>query len=208
MEYLLQGILIGLGLNVLLGPIFVIITQTAIDKGVKPGLFLTSGIWISDAIMAFFCLMFLQRITPYTSNPNFKLYLGIIGGFLLIFIGLKMIYDNNKKQLDKPVQKVKAFYYLTYTIKGFLINTLNPFTVFFWIGVFSTIVFGGNANNQETTLLMVGIFSIIISTDVLKVFLAKRIRKYMNKERMFLLNKYAGIVFIGLGFILMIRSAI
>ena len=210
MEYLLHGILIGLGLNVLLGPIFVMITQTAIEKGIKPTLFLTSGIWLSDAIMAYFCLMFIQKITPYTSDPRFKFYLGMIGGLILIIIGMKMIYTNNKNRNNPTteVKEVKGIYYLAFSFQGFLVNTLNPFTVFFWIGVFTTVIFGTNADKTETTIFLMALFGTIISFDILKIVLAKKIRKFLNAERLFKLNKYSGIIFIVLGCVLMLRSVI
>ncbi len=209
MEYLLHGILIGLGLNVLLGPIFVLITQTAIDKGFKASIFLTSGIWLSDAIMAYVCLMFIQKITPYTSDPKFKFYLGMIGGGALILIGMKMVYKNHtNKTKTTEIKNVSGFYLLTYSFQGFLINSLNPFTVFFWIGVFTTVIFNNNASNSETTFFLFGLFGIIIGFDLLKILLAKRIRKYLNDERMYKLNLYSGVIFIVLGVVLMLRSIV
>jgi len=210
MDYIIEGFMIGMGLNVLMGPIFIMVTQTAIEKGIRPGLFLTGGIWISDIIIVYLCLEFINKITPYTTDPLFKFYLGLIGGTLLILIGMRLVYTNNKnKDLPpKEVEEVKGFYYLTYSIKGFLVNVINPFTFFFWIGVFTTVIFGGDASSNEIYLFLVSLFTTIIVSDVLKVMLAEKIRHFLNKERMFIFNKYAGIVFMVLGIVLMLRSVV
>jgi len=47
----LEGILYGLVLAAMLGPIFVALTQTAIEKGAKAGLTVGLGIWISDLLI-------------------------------------------------------------------------------------------------------------------------------------------------------------
>jgi len=207
MDFLIKGIIVGLGLNLLLGPIFIILTQTAIDKGVKAGMYVAAGIWISDLLFALLCFLFLPELVPITDDPRFKLYVGFIGGVVLILIGAKMILKSLKEQ-ENTIEtiQVKGKYIFKLALQGFLINTINPFSVFFWIGVFTTIIYRDKANNMELMFFLIGVLGIIFIFDILKVVLAEKIRKYLNEKRMVLFNRYAGVLFVMFGIVLIMRS--
>lgn len=53
MQYVFEGILLGLTLTILLGPIFVALTQTGIKHGIRAGISVGTGIWTSDLIVIF-----------------------------------------------------------------------------------------------------------------------------------------------------------
>ena len=60
MSLILEGIMLGCLLAVSLGPIFIALTQTSIEKGVLPGLTVGSGIWISDFIFVYVFYNFIE----------------------------------------------------------------------------------------------------------------------------------------------------
>jgi len=62
MQYVFEGILFGLTLTILLGPIFIVLIQSSLENGSKAGLIAASGIWISDIIIVVLSLKFIQNI--------------------------------------------------------------------------------------------------------------------------------------------------
>ena len=53
MDALGSGILLGLTLSILTGPILFTIIQTSIEEGFRAGITVASGIWISDLLFIF-----------------------------------------------------------------------------------------------------------------------------------------------------------
>ena len=51
MQYIADGVMLGLTLTILLGPIFVALTQTGIQHGIRAGVAVGTGIWVSDFIV-------------------------------------------------------------------------------------------------------------------------------------------------------------
>ena len=62
MNLILDGLLLGLTLAILLGPIFVALTQTGIQRGVRAGLSVGTGIWISDILVIVTAYFFIKEI--------------------------------------------------------------------------------------------------------------------------------------------------
>jgi len=90
-------------------------------------------------------------------------------------------------------------------LKGFLINTLNPFTFFFWVGVATTVVVDGELEYTEARYFFGGILGTIISTDLLKALMAKRIRKWLRPKHLLWLRRVSGIALIIFALVLLGR---
>jgi len=48
MQYVLEGLLLGLSLSFLLGPIFIVLVQSSLEQGSKAGFLAAAGIWFSE----------------------------------------------------------------------------------------------------------------------------------------------------------------
>lgn len=173
-QYILEGLGWGLVLAVSLGPIFVLLTQTAMDKGYKAGLGVGAGVWVSDFIYIYFCYRFVVTLESYANDPNIKFWVGLIGGSLLVIFGIFLII--NKKTLNHETVPLTAKNYLENFSKGFAINTFNPFTPVFWLTIVSTYVIGKGTNTTETMVIFITIMCVIIVSDTVKVLLAEYIR--------------------------------
>ena len=128
--------------------------------------------------------------------------MGIIGGIILIIAG---IFTLITKTPDINQSKKITGTYLALWMKGFLINTFNPFTVFFWIFVMTHVVGGKNYSVQQSFLFFLGILGTIVFTDTLKVLLAKRIRHYLEMHHLIWVRRVTGMALIIFGVGLMIR---
>lgn len=206
MQYIAEGILFGLTLTILLGPIFIVLIQSSLENGSRAGLIAASGIWFSDIVIVVLSLKFVQNITPYVQDKGFVLWVGLIGGAVLIGIGIATLFKKAVINFKgEPMGKSGIF---SYWIKGFMVNTINPFTFFFWPVTITAFVANRNLNNLESWLFVGSIIMTIIITDTIKVFLAKVIRKRINVENLTKLNKIAGTSLIIFGFIMLLRSVV
>jgi len=205
LNFIWQGILLGLGLSVLVGPMLFLYLQIGIQRGFRAAFFLGLGTWVSDFLFIL-CIHFgLQYVLRLTDSGNFKLWMGIVGGFILVIIGVGLLLSRPpKKQGDDNYNIQKSTTYLGLWLKGFLINTFNPFAVFFWLSIMTG--YGSkNLGGQELTLLLSGILGTIVLTDVLKILLAKQLKKIINSNTSAVMHKIVGTVLVLLGLVLMYR---
>lgn len=204
MNLILDGLLLGLTLAILLGPIFVALTQTGIQRGVRAGLSVGTGIWISDILVIVTAYFFIKEIDEIAQNKSFHQWMGWIGGLILIIFGIISLVK--KPKLDEKIPAFNAKSYAGYWTKGFAVNFFNPFTFVFWISVMTTYVIGKKIDGPDATLLFGSIMFTIIVTDSLKVVLAKLIRKKLKHNHIVLFGKLAGIILITFGLVLILRT--
>lgn len=204
MSNLLSGIGFGLTLSIMIGPIFFALVQAAIEKGFRAGAMVGFGVWISDLFYILVVYLGISHIASLASNAGFKLYTGLLGSVILILFGIGSIARTNK-EYNKVEDIILPPTWFSLWLKGFLINTINPFTIFFWIGVISTILIKDQSNENNNWVFLSGIFSTIIVTDLSKVVLAKTLRMYLNSGSLKLLKYISGIALICFGVGLFIR---
>ena len=206
MSLILQGLLLGLTLAILLGPIFVTLTQLAIEKGARAGMVASSGVWVSDFIIITICFLFVQKINTLVQDVIFTYWMGLLGGFILIVFGIGAFLNESTIEFKKNKHSTND--YISFWTKGFLVNTVNPFTFVFWIGVISTYVIKEKITNVEALIFFASIMSVIMITDTLKVFLAKMIRTKLRQEHFNIFTKIAGVGLIIFGIVLLAKSQV
>ena len=90
-------------------------------------------------------------------------------------------------------------------MKGFLINGINPFALILWLGIVTTYVLGADLNNQNALWFITGILGTIIITDLIKILLAKKIRKLLKPIHIIRIRQVTGIILIVFGVVVIIR---
>ena len=137
MDYVLQAIGIGFLLSVMVGPVFFILLETSITKGIRAALILDFGVFISDVIYILFAFIFASQIKSFTND---NLVLAIIGGGLFIGYGLYTLFSKSKVDIN-PKGKINTANnadYIVLAIKGFMLNSVNPFILLYWFLVLIT----------------------------------------------------------------------
>lgn len=205
MQFIAEGLLLGLTLAILIGPIFVSLTQTGMQYGLKAGIAVGTGVWVSDVLVISAAYLFIHQLNEVVHNSDFHFWMGMSGGLILIATGLYTFLKTNIEVNEEIAISSKT--YFGYFTKGFLVNFINPFTFIFWIGVMSTNVIGRNINGLQTILLFGSILLTIIFTDTLKVVLAKLIRNRIKGHYVILINRIAGIALIFFGILLVFRTS-
>lgn len=205
MELLLEGIQIGLVLAVMTGPLLFTLVQVSVEEGIGPGLMVGAGIWISDLLFVFFTTWSLAAVVEAFDDPMTSITIGIVGGAILIFFGIGTALSKPKNLSFKSNQASRYSSWFSLWLKGFLINTINPFTVFFWIGIVSTIVVKNAMSVGEASLFFGGLLGTVAITDALKVLLSKRIRKFLQAHHIIWLRRISGAALVVFGIVLLVR---
>ncbi|MEL6389223.1 MAG: LysE family transporter [Bacteroidota bacterium] len=204
MQYVIEGLLLGFGLAVLLGPIFIVLVQASIEKGARAGLVAASGIWISDLLFIILSVIFVRRLTTYIEDATFLLWVGIIGSLVLMGTGIASFIKQAK--LDFSKVSIRTLDIAGLWTKGFLVNTINPFTLIFWFSTITALVGQRELNTTETWLFCGSILTTIVITDSAKVLGAKLIRRRIDAELLSRINKIAGSALIIFGIVLLVRT--
>jgi len=187
-----NGILCGLLLAVVVGPMFFILLQTSIDKGFRSGVYLATGIALSDSSYIFIAYF---GIAPFMHNEIFRKIMGIAGGFIILIYG---VYSMFKALPNRTVvvEDSKNDTPTKYILRGFFINGINPFVLLFWLSVISTISVNYNFSaNQMIVFFTTSIFT-VFSTDILKSYLANKLRNILTDNLLKWMNRIVGIALI------------
>lgn len=198
-----QGILLGLWLSILVGPILFMFLQIGVERGFRAGLALASGVWISDSMYIMIVFFGINYIIQLTQWKSFELWLGSIGGVVLVAIGSAMLKGKNTIPKEK-IEINQSSSYFSLIAQGFAINTLNPFPIFFWSSVMTGFTSKGGST-QNAFILLASILGTIIITDTLKVLLAKKLQRVLTYQKIFMMRKIAAYVIILFGVVLIIR---
>lgn len=199
----IEGMIMGLTISLLIGPSFISLVQTSINRGLYSGLQVAIGISLSD--ISLIALSYVGALKFFSINNN-QLIFGIIGGSILIGFGLWTYSRKHTSATPVSIQlSLSTSRFLKYISKGFLLNIFNPFVFLFWFGVMSLIGSRYGIPSREIILFFAGTMSVIFSMDIIKCFVAQRIRRRLNMKLLNLLNRIVGIILCTFGIALISR---
>lgn len=189
LEAILSGITLGLLLAILLGPVFFMLLNTSIKKGFVPAAYLAFGVMLSDA--------FFISISYYGSSfvglfNNHKDWVGIGGGIILIIFGIVNILKKTEDANQDPELPDDSKSLWIDTGKGFIMNSMNPFVLVFWVGVSGTIAAKDHFTPLFTMVFFIATLSTVLSTDLLKAWLASRLKNIIKHSFLIWLNRLSG----------------
>lgn len=210
---LLQGILLGISLSFLVGPLLFAIVEAGISQGFRAGVSVASGIWASDLFYVILSFYGIEAMEAIVALPNFKMWAGLAGGLLLTGFGLGSFLKAQKRiQLPESLsgedQTVNKHHktYLWWWIRGFLLNTINPGTIFFWLGIVTAVVVPSGWKRTEMLIFFGGMLGTLILTDILKAWAAKRLRRFLTPGHIQQIQRGLGLLLIVFGLVLVTRS--
>lgn len=210
-ELILKGIVTGFVLSIMIGPVFFVLLETSIRRGVRSALAVDLGVLISDIIYILIAFVFYSEVSALAKGDNQHL-LKIIGGVLFFFYGIVTFFKKPKKievdAIGNPVQKVGD--YVLLALKGFLLNMANPLVIFYWFSVMTLGTKNSASNDpQEASILFfLGVILVtFFSFDLLKIFGAKKLRPLVTDKLLVALNHLIGIVFVLFAIVLIIQGA-
>jgi threonine/homoserine/homoserine lactone efflux protein len=199
-----KGILLGFSLSFLIGPLLFTLVQTSIERGLRAGFSIAFGIWFSDFLFVFLVIFFVDQLNALIRFPHFEKWAGIAGGLLLIGFGVSNFFEKKKLihlQLKNNYQGLLGLFFC-----GFLINTVNPFTVFFWLGITTTVIAPHGWSGFEALIFFAGMLGMLVFTDSLKVILAQKISRWLTEKHIQQIRLALGFLLIVFGLGLIIRT--
>ncbi len=211
LDILLKGILTGFILSIMIGPVFFLLLETSIRKGIRAAIAFDLGVFLSDLIYIIIALIFYSEVSKITSG-EYGHIISIVGGIILVIFGLVTLLKKpkeDKKEAEKQLNNQTKDLILL-GLKGFLLNFANPGVIFYWITVIALGADGkksaNNAIDESTYWYILIIMVTFFSVDLLKIFGAKKLRPFITENVLVGLNRLIGLIIIGTGILLVIKG--
>ncbi len=209
-ELILKGIVTGFILAIMIGPVFFILLETSIRRGIRAAIAFDLGVLLSDALYIMIAYVFYAEVSSILSGEKQEL-MKLVGGILFLIYGVVSFFKRTKQininEDGDTIQGIK--YYVLLGVKGFLLNLANPMVIFYW---FSVITLGAKneGHNEPRFYILYFLAAILItffSLDILKILGAKMLRSLVTERVLIALNQLIGIVFASFGIFLILQGA-
>ncbi|MBK7561383.1 MAG: LysE family transporter [Chitinophagaceae bacterium] len=197
-EYILKGFTFGLLLSISVGPVLFSILKQSLNNGHRGGLIFIIGVSASDISLVLVSNVFTEL---FNSLSVYKTEVGVAGCIFLVSLGIFFLFFKRVKvnEAGKQVFKFRKRDYAKIFFSGYLMNTLNPAVLIFWITT-STAVITHTA--QQRIIIFVTCLTWMLGSDILKVMLAGKIRNRLTPHNIHILNRINGLILIVFGFAL------
>ncbi len=206
---ILKAIVTGFILSIMIGPVFFVLLETSIRKGIRAAISFDLGVLISDIIYILIAYIFFSEVSNFAKGEN-EWMLKVFGGVMFLLFGLVTFFktpkEHHENDLGKIVHSTKDYSMLA--VKGLLLNMANPMVVFYW---FSVMALGAKNVGEETSsylmfIYLATILFVFFLIDVLKIIGAKKLRHYINNKLLKSLNRITGSILILFGFALLVQG--
>ena len=217
MDFVFHAFTIGLLLSLIPAPVFFVLLENSITKGIRSALAIDFGVMLSDFVYIVLSVLFVEQINTLLTGKNKELF-DILGGLIFIVFGvINLIKKSKMHNGDQELEEVTEKYHLKESTdpkknfglmiaKGFLLNFANPLVIFYWLSVASVAKRESPDDSNGFLFLYLGIIlTTFIAFDVIKIITAKKIRNLVTVKLLNLLNKFIGSVFIGFGLFFIFR---
>ncbi len=173
------------------------VVKHSVNNGRAGGMSFVGGVWISDLLLVLVSNIFSGLVVKALL---FKSAIGYVGSSFIISLGIYHIFFKKVtiKESDPDVQIIfsrkdmsKVFF------SGFLINTLNPSVLLFWL-LNATALATIHTVAERTVIFGISLF-INMAADTAKVMLAARYRNRLTVDTISSINKISGSVLICFG---------
>ena len=126
----LEGFLLGMGAAIPLGPINILIMNTAL-KDYKSAVSIGFGALSADTL---YLTLILLGIATFLSHPYVLTVLGVLGSIFLLYMAY-LIFKDRFKTLDTAKHSTTCKGIAKFYMQGFTLTFINPYTVAFWLSI-------------------------------------------------------------------------
>jgi len=196
-EAILKGLALGFVLVLSVGPIIFTIIKQSLNNGHRGGFSFVAGVWLSDILLVILSNAFTALVEQLLEYKKMIAYCGSI--FLLAmgvyFVFFKKVHLNTDASGNAILFRKRDM--LKLLASGFLINTLNPGVILFWLGN-ATVLSLTHTLKQRAIIFSVCLL-VNMAADAGKVLMAGKLRKRLTLHNLSIINKVSGIILIGFG---------
>ncbi len=200
-EALVKGLLMGLLLVISVGPVIFTIIKQSINNGKEGGFSFVAGVWVSDLVWVLLSNVFSEFVTTML---DFKKPIGIAGSAFLISMGIfylffKKVHVHPEDLSLPPLQRSD---HARIALQGFLVNTLNPGVMVFWLTSVTAIAVTHSI--KERIIIFATCLGLNMAADVGKVVLAGKLRSKLTLHNIKLINRVSGFILLSFGTALLV----
>ena len=196
----LTPISVGFFTAFIMGPVFWVLLETSITKGLRAAVAFDIGVILADVL--FIVATYYGSVKLFLSESN-KEGLFVLGGTIILLFGVYS-WLTRKKEEEKIEVTESKHNYLGLAAKGFAINIFNVGVLIFWGGV--TIVAGPSTGNDPLNFVL--FFSIVILayfiTDLGKIIIAKQLKVFINGKTIVFVKSLLALILVISGIVLII----
>lgn len=199
----IDAVVFGFILSFSFGPIFFILLETSITRGIKQAVFMDFGVIVSDLL--FFSLAYFGASKIATEENQPALFL--LGGVILsVYSVVSFINNVAKKKKIKKAKAVEETRLLKYAVKGFLLNIINVSCLVIWAGVI--VWFGPKVEMSPVKIWTFFIVSVItyLAINVLKFLLSSRLKSKLTDKVLFYIRQGLNILILIFGIVLVFKG--
>ena len=199
-EVILKGLAMGLLLAMSVGPVIFTIIKQSINNGRSGGFSFVIGVWISDFLLVILSNAFSEFVTR---AMDFKLQIGIGGSAFLIGMGVYYLFFKKVHihPEDIAMPPLKSSDHAKLGLQGFLLNTLNPAVIAFWLTAATAIAVTHSV--RDRIIIFATALFLNMGADVVKVTLAGKLRKKLTIKNIRAINKVSGVILLIFGAVLL-----
>lgn len=195
------GILYGLFLSMMIGPVFFALIRTSMDKGFGSAAYLASGTALSDALAA---VTVYYSTAQIVQNDQFQIWIGGLGGTLMIIFGLSPFLRPVNRKKFLPRRSLDGVKGIRFVMEGILLNLLNPFVYIFWFNIISFQQINAAYTPPQYGVFIVSTILTVFASDLIKAYIAHSITPHLNAQTLTNIDRVAGIGLIGVGIRLLV----
>jgi len=153
-SFFVRGLLIGLSIAAVVGPMSVLCIQRTLNFGQRYGLISGLGIATADALYGSIAAFGVTVIASFLVSQH--IWIRLIGGVFLIYLGLKTV-------LTRPAEQAAAAqansFFGAYA-STLLLTLTNPLTILSFAAIFAGIGVGGASKSYlSATIVVLGVFA-------------------------------------------------
>jgi threonine/homoserine/homoserine lactone efflux protein len=201
-EAILKGLALGIVLALSVGPIIFTIIKQSITVGHKGGFCFVVGVWLSDLILVVLSNVFTEWVAMLL---EYKKMIAYAGSSFLIAMGIyffffKKVHIKSTSSLEHT-DHLSVHEMFRIFASGFIINTLNPGVLIFWLG--NATVLALTHSLQQRIIIFSVCLLVNMSADVGKVMMAGNLRKKLTVHNLSIINKISGAILVVFGMALL-----
>ena len=187
--------MLGFILALSVGPVIFTIIKQSISNGHEGGFSFVTGVWISDILLVIVTNGFSEIVKELL---EYKRMIGYAGSIFLLGLGVFYLFFKKIHSVpngENDTIKLGKKDYTQIFLSGFLINTLNPNVIIFWL--VNATAFAISHTLQERVIIFSTCILFNMLADAAKVLLAGKLRTKLTAGNILLITKISGGILIG-----------
>lgn len=202
----LSAIIPGIVLSFMIGPVFFVLLETSVVKGIKAAIIFDLGVILADIVFISIAYLGSYRLIELIKDDP---ALFVFGGLILLSYGIITFLKHKKgsKNIDpeNPVELARTNYFNLFA-KGFFLNFINVGVLGFWLMVILNI---GPQLDLQPSRMLTFLTALIVTyfvVDVGKILLAKQLRNKLTPSNILVIKNIISLILAISGVVLLAKG--